>query len=358
MRFLSFLALFSLLFMGCSTGVPGDTEVEPMEEESSERLSDQYPVIYVSVFTHAEQANGKETPDFVADEDAFWEQRQLVVDFAQMLYEKGVTYDYQSDWNFLEAALKYDSGTEDTNGKNFLQYLGEDLNASIDPHNHTGQSEYNYADVAYLIEQLGVEPSGVVGGYIAAPVDQSVLEELWEPIEGAVYDYTWTPEILWGGGTGNHINDEALRVSGMWRPQDSENWSTHDPDAPLAVVGNYSSDWEGLDELLSAQDSGELEQGKMYTVSIDAHQKKLSEEFIEEFARQIDEHQAYADEGRLVWSTIPAVYETWVDRYDESPSQYFELGSDQWGSGTDESTSELKGDGSFIELKQKNKKDL
>lgn len=341
MKLFKLLVLSSLILSACGT-TPADGPSE--DEATSERLSSEYPAIYVSVFTHAEQKNSY-TPDFSEDEDAFWEQRQLVIDFAQMLYEKGVAYDYQSDWNFLEAALKYDNGTEETNGKNFLQYLSEDLNVSIDPHNHMGQSEYNYADVAYLISELGVEPSGVVGGYLVLPLESSVLEDLWEPVQGNVYDYTWTPEILWGGGTQGHIGDESLEVSGIWRPQDSAHWSTHDPDGPLAVVGNYVSDWTDLDTLLSKQADGTFKMGEMYTISIDAHQKKLSADFIAEFADQIDVYQDYANEGRLVWSSITETYETWVTQYDENPSQYFYLGEDTFAEASAEDSSSFKAGG-------------
>lgn len=311
--------LFSLsLVLSLFLGACGAVEV-PVEEAggaSDERLSEQYPVIYVSVFTHVEQKNSY-TPDFVADEDAFWEQRELVVEFANMLYEKGVGYDYQSDWNFLAAMLKYDEGTESTNGKNLLRYLYEDLGVSVDPHNHTDQSEYNSADVAYLIDALGVPPSGVAGGFIAAPASDSTMEDFWQPIEGNVYDYTWTPTVLWGGGTlGHQGNEEALWASGIWRPQDAEHFDVNDDSAPIAVIGHYQSDWEGLDMLLEKQASGELEMGKIYTISVDAHQKKMSEEFIQEFAAAIDSYQSYTDEGQIQWVTLAEVYEIWQDRYD------------------------------------------
>ncbi len=337
----------SLLLSSCSAPASPDTNSVGASDATS-RLSSEYPVIYVSVFTHAEQANDKETPNFLEDEDAFWEQRALVVEFAEMLYEKGVSYDYQSDWNFLEAALKYDHGDESTNGKNFLKYLYEDLDVSVDPHNHTGQSKYNSADVAYLIDQLGVPPSGVVGGFIAAPASSSNLEDFWQPIEGALYDYTWTPEVLWGGGTFGHAGDEeSLWASGVWRPKDAENFGVHDDDAPIAVIGHYQSDWDGLDMLLEKQANGELEQGKMYTISIDAHQKKLNKEFIEEFAAEIDAHQQYADEGQIVWATLPEVYQIWQDLYDSQPTIFPYDGE---GKETDAGFSNE----SFIDLKSKN----
>lgn len=317
-HFFSLFLLSSLVLGSC--GGPVDVP-EDQDAGGDDRLSSDYPVIYATVFTHVEQPNGKETPDFLADEEAFWEARELVVTFAEMLYEKGVAYDFQSDWNFLAAALEYDQGTESTNGKNFLRYLAEDLNVSVDPHNHTGQSEYNSADVAYLIDALGVEPSGVVGGFIAAPLSESILEDYWEPVEGNVYDYTWSAEILWGGGTGLHQGDEEdLWASGVWKVGSAEDFLTHDENAPLPVVGHWQTDWEGLDDLLEKQAAGELEMDQIYTISIDAHQKKLSSSFIEEFAAAIDSYQAVVDEGQLQWATFPEVVEIWETQYDSVPS--------------------------------------
>lgn len=316
-------AFFAILLLGagCAPSVP---ENEILVEAENLPIESSYdgPVIYVSIFTHAEEPKEGVTVNFSQDEEEFWTQRELVVDFATMLHEKGVAYNYQSDWNFLEAALKFDEGTEETNGKNFLQYLYEDLGFEIDPHSH-GSQFYNAADVAYLIKQLGVTPSGVMAGLIAAPANLSELEILWQPIEGSKYDNTWTAEILWGGGTGLHIDETSLWISGIWKPQDAEHYTTHDDNAPLATVGRYKSNWEGLQDLLVKQENGELEDGKIYTVSIDAHQKNFTPEFIEEFAALIDQHMPYTEEGRIQWVGITEVYNIWLEDYNAEPNQTF-----------------------------------
>ncbi len=87
-----------------------------------------------------------------------------------------------------------------------MQYLKQDLGFEIDPHAH--ETTYSYADVAYLIEQLGVEPSHLPGGLLADPPEKSKLEYLWEPIQGRQYPSSiWQADFLWGGGTGNHVNE-------------------------------------------------------------------------------------------------------------------------------------------------------
>ncbi len=79
------------------------------------------PAIFASIVTHNEEPLSGIYPDFVADEAAFWEHRSKVVAFANMFADEGVEFNYESDWNFLQAAAMYDSGTVSTNGKNFLR---------------------------------------------------------------------------------------------------------------------------------------------------------------------------------------------------------------------------------------------
>lgn len=283
---------------------------------------DGQPVIYVSVVTHNEEPASGRYPDFTKDEDAFWEHREAVIDFATMLKEEGATYDWMSDWTFLLAAQQFDRGTDETEGKNVVRYLAENLGVSVDPHAH--QTRYSYADVAYLISQLGVTPTGVVGGFIVNPVSASILEDFWEPIKGRVYpEATWTATILWGGGSAGHTAD--TNASGVWRPASAENFTQHSDDAPLPNVGGYVSDWDGLDALLAAQAAGELTAGEIYTVSIMAGQDELTEAgYIEEFRDHIRDLRDETEDGRIVWMTVPDVLDVWVTSYESEPNVYLE----------------------------------
>ena len=290
-----------------------------------------FPVIYVSVFTHIEEASIR-YPNFVDDEENFWAYREAIVAFAEMLQEEDVSYNFQSDWTFLLAATEYDEGTATTDNKNFLQYLKEDLHVEIDPHAH--ETKYTYADVAYLIEQLGVTPSFVVGGLIASPSEDSKLEYLWTPIKGKQYpSYTWKAEVGWGGGTSLHQNEEALWVSGIWKPQDNEHFLVHDDDAPLTVIGHYNSGWDGLDELLELQEQGVLSPGKIYTISIPGlmlsqlgEDVVLTEEYknyIEEFREQIQSYEDETATGKIKWVGLGEVYDIWLTEYNAEPNQLF-----------------------------------
>jgi len=252
-------------------------------------------------------------PDFVNDEPAFWQHRDALVQFVNMLHDHGVMFNYQSDWNFLMAAGLYDTGTPETNGENIVRYI-KDLGFEVDPHAH--ETQYNYADVAYLIEMLGVTPSHTTGGFLADPPEDSKLEYLWQPITATLSPtYTWQAEILWGGATLLHQNEEALWISGAWKPKDDEHFSEHDAAAPLPYVGGFGRD---CDSLLQKQQTGELKVDRIHTCTIFVAQKRLlMPGFTPQFAQQI---QALDAAGDIRWVGLAEVIEIWQTEYDSEPN--------------------------------------
>jgi len=272
------------------------------------------PPILVSIVTHNEEPLSGAYPDFVNDEPAFWQHRNALVQFVDMLYANGVMFNYQSDWNFLRAVALYDTGTPGTNGKNVVRYIKEDLGFEVDPHAH--ETQYNYADVAYLIEALGVTPSHTVGGFRAEPPEDSKLEYLWQPITGAQYPtYTWQAEILWGGATLFHQNEESLWVSGVWKPQDKHHFLEHAAAAPLPYVGGYG---RKCDPLIQKQQDGELEEDKIHTCTMFVGQNNLLlPGYIQSFEQQI---QALDAAGNVRWMGLAEVINLWETEYGSEPN--------------------------------------
>lgn len=277
--------------------------------------------IFVTIVSHNEEpGGGQDYPNFLEDEAAFWEHRTAVINFAQQVTAAGAIYHWQSDWNFLEAVAKYDTGTTETNYKNVVRYLAEDLGVQIDPHAH--ERLYNYADVAYLIQQLGVEPSHVVGGFLVWPLEKSKLEYFWEPITSELDPtYTWQAEILWGGGSPNHQADYT--VAGVWRPAGTDAYLTHSNTAPLPNIGNYTGTWIGLDDLLAKQAAGELDPNKIYTATIMVNQNDmLDSTLIDETVAQIEAHTDDVAADRLAWSTLEGIITTWETNFSSEPNIY------------------------------------
>lgn len=278
-----------------------------------------HPVIYVSFVTHNEDTFSPNYPNFPQDEEAFWDFRSRVINYANMLYEMGVKYNYQSDWTFLLGIKAFDKGTQDTNGKNLLAYLEQDLGFSIDPHSHE-QGGYNYADVAYLMELLGVHPTGIVGGFTAQSTGLSEdpeWEKFWKPIAGQMFDYLWTPTILWGGAVPGHRAESDVWISGIWRPSTyEEGYTTHDPDAPLPNVGGFGRDWDNLDLQIERLQAGELNADQMYTQTILVGEHQITDELIEEYRDKIASYDQLVEDGYIQWVTLQEAVEIWKTQYD------------------------------------------
>lgn len=292
---------------GSQTGGPGPNGAAESTDWAA--IKPDADAILVSIVMHCEEPPA--CPDFTTDEATFAEHRAAVLEFAQRLATYKVQFDYQSDWNFLKAMIAFDRGDSSTKGKNLLRYLAEDLGFAIDPHAH--ESIYSYADVAYLAERNGVVPSGIVGGYIAAPPAQSDLERFWSPIGGTQYvSQSWQATALWGGATGNHVNEQALHASGVWRPQNRGNPLVHDAGAPLPNIGNFGGTWENLDLLLELRAAGKLSSG-IHTCTIMTNQRDVvTAGWTAAFAAELEKRRA--DAG-IHWVTLSEVLEIWQDEH-------------------------------------------
>ena len=284
------------------------------------KATEDLPTIYVSIVSHNEEPNGSTHPDFTSDYDTYESFRDAAVAFSEMLHSEGVKYDFQSDWNFLLAEQEHWDEFDNTNGKNLLRWLVEDMGFAVDPHAH--ESTYSIADVAYLMEQLDITPSNIVGGFISSPSSESRVEDFQVPIEGWKYNTSWEADALWGAATGLHTDDEGQWTSGIWRAQDNENFFIDDPDSK-PVIGTYTSTWDGLDDLLEKRENGELESGKMYTATIMTNQEDAQDQdFIDEFQSEIEARQSYTNSGAIEWVTLTEALNIWEDEYNSTPVTY------------------------------------
>ncbi len=277
------------------------------------------PPIYACYFAHVEEYRN------VQSRESYLKGRKNIRLFAEMMAKNGAAFNFQVDWTFLSEVGLYDSGPvlRDTNGKNLIRYFSEDLGTAIDPHAHENFG-YNYADVAYMIEQLGVPPSPVVGGFLYSPADnKQEWERFLKPLPGAAYpDYTWTASILFVGSVAGHQGNDDLS-SGCWRMDNKYFFYRHNPGSSLIHVGDGGRDYESLLELLAYQEAGMLDEGKMYTAAICITEIPLkSPSHRLEVEAQVGVLNRYAAEGRLIWATVEEMARIWQDEYGGEPNIY------------------------------------
>lgn len=307
--------------------------------------------VYLTFFSHNEdswQSMVSSRPGYLAYRDDLLERLHL-------LRDAGVVLDWQSDWAVLDAVARFDTGevTASTNGKNIVRYLAEDLGFSPDPHGHLVQ--YNYADIARLFRNLGVEPAPVIGGVLFAScgtggellslVDWQADGEIGADgrVHGRVFPQeTWKPEILSVPAFAGHWFDEMS--SGVWKPGTLETFHLHDPVRGIVYVGQgdphdqtllgvthasgspvFGIEGSYVRELVDKLRRGELPDGRMHTASLHIRDRKTPDaggaDTNVRLAEMLDVLRPGLDAGEIVSVTYPEAVRLWQDAYGANPGR-------------------------------------
>ncbi len=257
--------------------------------------------------------------------------RNFIKQLADSVADKKIRWNFQSDWRFLQAVKNFDTGSVilNTNGKNIIRWLVEDRGIVCDPHSHEANG-YNYADVAYLHEQLGINPTKTVGGFI---YNQIIGGNNWENLENGIYgrvytSYFWKPDILWGGGTPGHVNDP--QNYGVWKPQSMANFYVHDSTKHLTLVGNGCNN-KIFDTTLVTTAVGRIRNlvdairyhafpdTGIYTATVHTQIAQLNIAQILKIMQFIDSMETFVADGKVIWKNIGEIYGIWNSTYSKKP---------------------------------------
>jgi len=250
------------LLIGCGGGGGGAAATTPSTTSAA-----QAQPISVVLFTHIEDNTpvGTLGTDTARTNYLLW--RDRLVQMAALAKRYDMIWVLQPDWKILVAAQQYEdtSAMASTGGKNVLRYLHDNLGVVIDAHAHESGG-YNYTDVAYLLTQIGVGGTTVIGGHVWDPTLPQFAH--WErfrvPVAGVHFpSATWRGDILMGAGTPNHTNDPI--ASGVWRPKDPTSFWVDDPTGNIASVGTYKGDIAGITTLTGLYASGKVNSSCMLT---------------------------------------------------------------------------------------------
>jgi len=332
-----------VLFAGCEpeTIIDDDdtTDVTDDDTDDDDDTTEPPPTrIYATFFSHNEQAHSDEDCSILLNGGATeeeWDQtlarenylanREATLDLAQRFIDHDVAWHLQSDWEYARAVEHWDQAPElldVTDGKNLLQYIHELSPDHLQVDAHAHESSHNYADVSYVLDQLGVPSTGVIGGYLANPPE----EENWTRFQDGPLmatpttdtSYAFDVGFLTGGGSVSH--DQDIIVSGVWRPMDADHYTDDDPTQQLIAIGghhDYLPEGNSVLDLVTRLDAGELEDGVMYTATVMFKHCDLAsdEDLVDSLEQVIIDHQADVEAGKLVWATVPQLVQAWQDEY-------------------------------------------
>jgi len=300
------------------------------------------PPVHLALAVHSEDPYHLATPDYLASRSDYIASRAALLRFSQLLSERGIAWNWQSDWNFLLAARRYEVDEPDatllssTGGTNIVLHLHRNLGVEMDPHSHENDG-YNFADVAYLLTRLGVEPSSVVGGHVWDPSDNAFQDwpRLTEGLASAKYPgaYIWTPRLLMGEGTGQHRNDRA--ASGLWRPMGVSNYFTHANGGPIAAFGGWSPFADprrsplAVTNLIPLVQNGTLPPSRMWTAALVLGQSDFVAPgwFENTLAPMLQKLGTLRDSGAIRFIQLEEAFEIWQATYAGEGAVYLRGGT-------------------------------
>jgi len=195
----------------------------------------QTPKLYINLGTHNEMVG--ETWD--TDSLAYIGARDSLLIILDKMQSINGKWNFQTCSKFVLGALRWEDAA--TNPSDLIETFYTSGIMQIDPRNKKQAPLYNYniSDVYHLLDSCGVTSTHTVGGFFYSPFNNEDWTPYRNPVIGSVYHLPWQAEIIWGGGSPNHVSD--ANDYGVWKPKDGDsqtNFYTHAPDSNLWMIGN------------------------------------------------------------------------------------------------------------------------
>lgn len=291
--------------------------------------SAQTPKLYITLISHNEDNIGYDNSSSL-----YYNNRAALVNICNTLQAEGVKYNYGADYVALQAIADLDTGTvlSTTNGKNLVKWMKEDKGVECDPHAH--ETTYNYADVHYLMSQLGITPSDVMSGYLYDTLQGGISWDSYQDgVTGIFFpSHTWQPKILWGAATPMHVADPYF--FGVFKPQSMENFFVHDPSNTLTSIGvgcpiklesttTISSVDSLIDKIISDIQNAVLPANGIYTQEIFFGEGKVNQPwFLPLLNKVIDSVNVHVGNGTAEWKNLTEIHDLWKTAFDSLPFAY------------------------------------
>ncbi len=155
------------------------------------------------------------------------------------------------------------------------------------------------------------------------------LDTTWHVYErglnGSTFSsYKWYPNVIWGGGTPNHVND--LNTFGAWKPKNSisiPNFYMNDTSKRVTLIGNGCSNLIAdttnvlnvYNNIVYAINYAQSHPGKFYTTNLMFNIRDLNSGLIFKMSQILTMLKQHFLSGKLVWKSLTQKYETYNSLY-------------------------------------------
>jgi hypothetical protein len=258
-------------------------------------VSAQAPKLYLNIVSH------NEPKDSLHKSSEFNYQSYWVLQFANMIQNKGAKYNLQTCDGFIDGAISFQNAS--TSSSDVLQVLDTMSNVEIDPRYKSYRPSFlarNYADIAYMLSSIGVNPTHTLGGFL---YDNPIGGPDWFPyqdtIRGSAYPTArWRADFLYGPGSNPpHQND--YNDFGIWKPDSVNTFTTHNPNRHLWLIGNGCAPVldssttiqpiiDSIQLFVSRINSGNWPSNKFYSATIMINQSSFGPTLYNKLAQVID----------------------------------------------------------------------
>ena len=300
----------------------------------SSQLYSQTPKIYINLGTHNEMQG-----EFYDTDETEYNNAVLVIDqILNHVNSLGAKWNFQTCSKFVLGALNWDNAF--TSSSDVLERMYLSGNVEIDPRNKTLMGyNYNISDVYHLLDSCGVTSTHTVGGFLCYPYANEDWTQFRLPKLGAVYNQPWQADIIWGGGSPNHVQD--ANNYGVWKPKSGDsdaNFYTHDPTKNLWLVGNgcapvisdTTTDVQWIVNLIRDNvekvKSGVWPSNKFYSMTFMINVRDMDlPGYYTKVRTVLDSIQTYVNAGDMEWATISeklALFESWSSTNNIPSSQW------------------------------------
>ena len=279
------LALTLLFTLACALPAQFNAETDvtepvPVIDATSAPLADE-PLLYISGTFHIETQQWS------------WPEPDAFIEFVEKTQALGIRWSISADIGWFNGEPRAAEVVQRTAA----------LGVQWDIHVHRHQDA---AQTAYILHELGVEPTSVYSGF---KIDE--LDIISQPVSYQGYD--WQPEILWGAVTcpGHRPGCDNDQM-GLWRPLNSANYETHDPNGKFIHLGGGNHQLDEARALVEMFANDEITAPvTSFTLMVAPSTLTIAktESGYDEIAAFVAEMDAYPF---IRWATIEETAQAWV----------------------------------------------